>query len=82
MLDVDALVLDFEEEIALAENIAQPISVFTRLLVLLFYHRFRDHPTQAGGERDQALAVFCEKFVVNARFVIEAFEEARGNQLD
>ncbi len=39
-------------------------------------------PAQAGGKRDQALAVFCEQFVIDARLVVKAVEVAGGNELD
>ena len=37
---------------------------------------------QAGGKRDQALAVLGEKFVIHARLVIKAVKIARRNELD
>jgi hypothetical protein len=52
------------------------------LLIFLFDDGFGDRAAQAGGERDETLAVLGEQVVVDARFVVEAFEEAGGDQLD
>ena len=81
-LDFQPLVLHFEEEIAFAENIAQAVGVRARLVVFLGEQRVGHFAAQAGGKRDQSLAVLGEKLVIHARLVIEAVEKAGGNKLD
>src|SRR5439155_16611277 len=80
--DRQSLVLNFEEEIAFAENVAQAVSIFARLIVLLIDDRFGHWATQAGRKRDQAFAMSGEQVVVNARFIIETLKKACGNQFD
>jgi hypothetical protein len=74
--------LNLDEKIPFAKDFAQPVGIFFRLLVFLFHHRFGHRPAQASGKGNQAFAMFREQVVVDARFVIKAFEKARGNQLD
>ena len=81
-LDFHALVLHFEEEIALAENIAQAIGVHARLIVFLGKQRIGHFSPQARGKRDQALAVACEQLVIHARLVVEAVKVSRRDELD
>ena len=76
LFDVQPLILNFQKEIAFAENVAQAIRVFTRLLVLLLDHGFGNHAAKASGKGNQAFAVFRQEVVVNTRLVIKAFEEA------
>src|SRR5260370_38931575 len=80
--DRQPLILNLEEEISLAENIAQAISILARQVVLLIHDRFGHRAAKASRERDQALAVLGKQIVVNARAVVEAFEETGGDQLD
>ena len=80
--DRQSLVLNFEEEIAFAENVAQAVSILARLIVLLIHDGFGHRASQACRKGDQALAVFGKQVVVNARFVIETLKEACGNQFD
>ena len=46
--DRQSLVLNFEEEIAFAENVAQAISIFARLIVFLIDDCFGHRSTEAG----------------------------------
>ena len=81
LFDFYALVLHFEEEVALAEDVAQAVGGFAGLVVAVLKQRIRDLAAEAGRERHQAAAVLGEQFVVDARLVIEAFEEAGAYQL-
>ena len=83
LLDVQALVLHFEEEIALAENVAQPVGGVARFVVAL--------PSTSGSataplrQAESAISPrLClrQQVVIDARLVVEAFEESRGDQLD
>ena len=78
----EALVLHFEEEILFAENVAEAMRVGFGLVVLVGEDRVGHFPAQAGGQRNQALAVFGQQFMVDARLVIEPIEVAGGDQLD
>src|SRR5260370_64545 len=46
--DRQSLILNFQEEIALAENVAQAVSILSRLIALLIHHCFRHRPAKAG----------------------------------
>src|SRR5437588_10279624 len=80
--DRQPLILNFEEEIAFAENIAQAVSILARLLVFLVDDCFRHWAAKAGRERDQAFAVLGKQIVINARAIVEALEETGGDQFD
>ena len=41
-----------------------------------------DLAAQAGGGRDQAVAVLAEELAVDARLVVEAFERGDGGELE
>jgi hypothetical protein len=82
LLDFKALVLNFEEEIAFAENVAEAISILAGQVEFFIHHRFGDRAAKAGGEGDEAFAVLGEKIEINAWLVIEAFEESGGDELD
>ena len=79
---LEALVLDFEEEIAFAENIVQTVGVRAGLIVLFGEEGVGDFAAQTGGERDQSFAVLGEELMVHARLVIKAVEIAGGDELD
>src|SRR5882724_1914508 len=82
LLDFQTLILDFHEEILLAKNIAQAVSILTRSIVFFFDHRFGYRSTQTRGKRDQSLAVLGEKVIIDARLVIKAFQKSARHQLD
>src|SRR5215472_18481453 len=75
LLDVETLVLNFEKEISLPENVAQPVSVLSRLLVFLLHYGFCDCATKTGGKGNQSFAVFRKQVVVDAWLVVKAFEK-------
>ena len=77
-----ALILNFQKEIALAENIAKTMRVRAGLFVFLGEERVSHFAAKAGRKRDQALAVLGEKLVIHARLVIKAVKITRRNKLD
>src|SRR6266699_475103 len=79
LFDRQSLILNFEKEIAFAEDIAQTIGILARLIVLLIDDRFGHRAAKTGGKRNQSFAVFRKQIVVNARAIIETFEETSGN---
>ena len=61
LFDGQALVLNFEEEIAFAENVAEAVGVFAGLVELLFDDAFGDGAAEAGGESDQPLVCLLRR---------------------
>ncbi len=82
LFNVQALILNLQEEIPFSENVAQPISGFARLLGTFLDQIFGDRSAQTGGQRDQSFAVLGQQVVIDSRLVIKAFEKSRGDQLD
>ena len=82
LFDWQALVLNFKEKIAFAENILEAVGVFAGLIEALLDDGFGDGAAEAGGESDQTFTVFGEKVVVDAGLVIETFEKTGGDKLD
>ena len=82
LFDGQALVLNFEEEIAFAEDVAEAVGVFASLAVFFFDDAFSDGAAETGAESDQAFGILAEEFVIDARLVIKAFEESCGDELD
>src|SRR5271157_614952 len=82
LFDLQALILNFQEEVPFPENVAELVGIIAGQVELFLDDAFRDRAAQAGGEGDETLAVFREEIVINARLVVEAFEESGGNELD
>src|SRR6202008_4364404 len=76
LVDIEALILHFEEEITFAENVTQAVSGVARVVKAAVEERLGNRATQARGKRDESAAVLGEQVVVNARLVVEAFQEA------
>src|SRR5258708_25751436 len=81
LFDGQSLILNFEEEIPFAKNVAKSIGILARLIVLLVHNRLSYRPTQAGQERNQAFAVLRKYIVVDARTVVETLTETGGCRL-
>ena len=77
LFDFQALVLNFQEEIPFAENIAQPVGVFARLVELFVDDGFGDRSAQAGGERDEAFAVLGKQVVSRCAACSRSLRESR-----
>src|SRR5438094_8130689 len=75
------MVLNFQEEIPLSENVAQVIGGPLRRFVAVGRKRRRDFPPQTGGEPDQAVGVPGQQVLINARPVIEALRVSRRSEL-
>jgi hypothetical protein len=80
-VDVQALILHFQEKVVLAENVTQLVSVGARLIVVALQQWLGDGTFQTGRKRDQSLAVFGQQVVIDARLVVKAFEKTGGHQL-
>src|ERR1035437_3049986 len=78
----EVVVLDFEEEIAFAEDVRIGVCGAAGFVVAVGQQDFGNVAAQAGGHADQPFGVPREQVLVDAGLVIEAFQEARGNQVD
>ena len=82
LVEVESVVLDFEVEILLAEHILVLESKAAAGVVSGFEQRFVQIAPQAGRSAYQPLAMSGEQILVNAWFVVKAFEEGGRDQLD
>ena len=71
------LVLHFQKEISLAENIAQPVGAGFGLLVFFRQQRVGHFSAQACRKRDESSAVLGQKLVVHARLIIKPVQVSR-----
>ena len=78
-IDLQALVLNFEEEIAFAEDVAQAIGGVAGIVVTALDERLGHRAAQAGGKRNEPAAVLGQQVVIDARLIVEAFEETGRN---
>ena len=77
-----AMILQFQKEIAFAENFQIFQSRFLGLIVRNIQDIPGHFPRQAGAGSDQPFAVFSQKLLIHTGFIVETFREAIGNQLD
>jgi hypothetical protein len=82
LFDFEALILNFEEEIGFAEEVAEAVGRAAGVVEAIVEEGFVDFAAEAGGEADEAAGVLGEEVVINARAVVEAFKEAGGDELD
>src|SRR6478672_9085971 len=79
VLHLQALVLDLEEKVFFAEDLAESPRSLAGRFVPAFHQLFGDFTFEASGEGDQALRVFREKLLADARLVIEAMHTGFGS---
>ena len=77
----DAVVLDLEIEVLLAEERAQVERARPRSLEVAADDRLRDLAGQTAREADQPLGVLVQQLPVDARLDIKALGEARGHEI-
>jgi len=82
LLDLQSLILYLQKEILFSKYIAQAVCILASAIVFLLDHRFRHRTLQTRRQRNQSATVFGEQIVVNARLVVETFQESRGDQFD
>ncbi len=73
LLLLDALVLHLEEEVVLAEDVAQPRRRLERRPRLLHFERARHLALEAAAQADEALRMLRQQFLVDAGPVVEPF---------
>ncbi len=78
---IQAVILNLEEEILLAEHVGVAVRQPLGFLVAIGHDRLVDVAAQAGRHRDQALGMLRQQILVDARLVVEAFEKRGGDQL-
>ena len=79
---LQVMVLHFEEEILLPEDLAVFVSGSPRIVIFIGEQDLRNMTAQASGHRDQPFGVRREQIQIDARFVIEAVQVRGRNQLD
>ncbi len=77
-----SLVLNFEIEIAFAENIAERYGGFTSCVVLPFSEILGNFTLKTRGQTDQPSGVLSQEFLAYARLVVEAMQRRLRDNLD
>ena len=76
-----SLVLNLEIEIALAEDVVEGDGGFAGRVVLPFRQPLGDFALQTCRQTDQPLRVLGQKFLADARLVVEAVQRSLGDDL-
>ena len=76
----DAVILQFDEEIAASEDVQILLRHLPGFVVAPVEQKFRQVAGEAGREGDEAAGVFFKQFVVHARAVVKAAREALGDE--
>ena len=79
---VQVVVLHFQKEVLPPQNVGVRVRQAQRVVVLVREQRLRNLAAQTRREADQPLGVPRQQIQVDARFVIEALQVSRGDQLD
>ena len=78
----NGVILEFEIEIVRAKSLLKPINAIARLLQVILDDGLGNFARHAAGERDQALVMLREDFLVDARLVVIALQMRRRGELD
>jgi hypothetical protein len=78
----EAVVLNLEEEIVLAEELAVVVGEAFGFVAFFVEDGFVNVAAEAGGEADEAFGVLGEEVFIDAGLVVEAFEAGGGNEVD
>ena len=76
----DPVVLELQEEVARAEDVAVLAGQGPGQLPVVDLERLRDLPAEAGGEADEALGVAGQELAVDPRLVVVAVEVGVGEE--
>ena len=79
---IQAVILQFQEEILLAEEVAVFVGQALGFVVAIGQQGFVDIAAQACRERDQAFRMARQQVFIDARLVIETVQVTGGDQLD
>ena len=77
-----AVVLQLQVEVLRPKRLLEPVNRLARPRQLVPLNGFRDFACQAAGERNQALLVRRQQFLVDARLVVVALQVGLGGELD
>ena len=75
-----AVVLDLQEEVPLAEDVAVFEGAGLRLFIVAVHERGRDVTGETAGQSDEPARVFPEDLPVHARFAVKAFRERKRHE--
>ena len=78
---VNAVVLQFQEEISLSENGGQAQGVVFGRIVVLLHQILGDGTRKAGGQGDQALMVLRKQFQVHPGLAVKSMDKGLGHQI-
>ena len=78
----DVVLLQFEEEIVLAEDFVIPVHAPAGCVELALVDQARHLSRHAAGGADQALGMCGEEFMVDAGIVVKAFHLRGGGDLE
>ncbi len=78
----DVVLLEFEEEIVLAEDLVVPVDAAAGGVKLVLLDQARHLGRQAAGGADQALRVLGKEFLVDAGVVVKAFQLGSRGDLE
>ena len=82
LIRIQAVILQLQEEILLAEQVAVLVGQALGFVVAVGQQGFVDIAAQAGRERDQAFGMARQQVFIDARLVIETVQVTGGDQLD
>ena len=82
VLDVEAVVHQFEEKIVLAEDVLELACRGERILVVADAQPRLDLTRWTAGRADESLGVAVQEFTVSARLVVEAFDARQRRQTE
>jgi hypothetical protein len=79
---IEIVILNFQEEVFLAEDFGVFAGHLAGFVVLIFEERFVDVAAEAGREADEAFGVLLKELFIDAGLVVETVEVAGGDELD
>ena len=74
--------MKFEEKVIPPENFSVLLSEFDGARNISSQNRAWNFAGDAGAQRDKPFVVLAQKFLIDARFVVETVDSGAGNQLD
>ncbi len=81
LLRLDAVIVQLQEEILLAQDLHESVERLPRFLRLVGQDALVDLPLQARAHADKALAVLRQHLLVDARLVVHAIQVGDGDEL-
>ena len=77
---VNTVILQFQVEVAFAENVRQLQGVVLGGIVIFLHEVLRDSTRQTGGQGDEALVVLFQQRQIHTGFAVEAVDKGFGHQ--